>query len=197
MAARTPLFDRIRIRRAEDPTAKPQERHCDHAGCANAGVFRAPKGRGREGQFYFFCLDHVRAYNQSYNYFSGMQDAEVAAYQRDALTGHRPTWPIGVKGARRPAAAAYSDPFDVFGLGGFNPAGSARAEEKPRIQPMALKAFDVLSLEPTAQPQDIKNRYKELVKRLHPDANGGDRSREGILQDVIKAYNTLRSLGYC
>ena len=52
-------------------------------------------GRLREGQYFCFCLDHVREYNATYNYFNGMTDEAVRLYQKEALTGHRPTWKMG------------------------------------------------------------------------------------------------------
>ena len=44
---------------------------------------------------------------------------------------------------------------------------------------------------------EIKSRFKELVKRHHPDANGGDRASEDKLREIIEAYNYLKSAGYC
>ena len=72
---------------------------CQWKGCRAAGRHKAPRGRGRDGQFYVFCLEHVRQYNASYNYFDGMNDAEVEDFQKEALTGHRPTWKMGVNPA--------------------------------------------------------------------------------------------------
>ena len=57
------------------------------------------------------------------------------------------------------------------------------------------KAFDVLGLEADATAQDVKTRFKVLVKRHHPDANGGDRSSEDKLREIIQAYNYLKSIG--
>ncbi len=97
----SPLFDRIRIRPScDEPRREAREPACESVGCAATGLYRAPKGRGQEGQYWRFCLDHVRAYNQSYNYFAGMSDAAVAAYQKEAVIGHRPTWPLGVNGSK-------------------------------------------------------------------------------------------------
>ena len=86
---------------------------CSWPGCDKAGAHRAPKGRGREGEYHLFCLDHVRDYNKSYNYFSGMSDDDVATYQKSSITGHRPTWSSGVNawaatGFRPRAEAAYA-----------------------------------------------------------------------------------------
>ena len=56
--------------------------------------------RLREGEYWRFCLEHVRQYNHSYNYFAGMSDEAVARFQKDAITGHRPTWKLGQSGGR-------------------------------------------------------------------------------------------------
>lgn len=175
-------------------------RECDHPACSEGADYRAPKGRGKEGQFWHFCLDHVREYNKSYNYFEGMTDDDVIAYQRDAITGHRPTKPIGVRGGRARAAKAafsgiYDDPFGLFG-GATGSGPDVEAEARPVTGPHR-HAFEIMGLEPGASKEAIKARYKTLVKRHHPDANQGDRSSEDRLRSVINAYNVLRRAGYC
>jgi hypothetical protein len=197
------LFDRIRIgpSEAEEVVEEPARR-CDHAGCAKAGEFRAPMGRGKEGKFFQFCLDHVKAYNATYNYFAGMNDEALAAYAKQEEIGHRPTWKLGVnsKAARmsqrgRVAGGAagpeVEDGFNIFGAR----AGQQTAKQESRVGIVARKALETLGLDDTADKAAIKARYKELVKRFHPDANGGDRSREGTLQEILKAYQTLKSTG--
>jgi hypothetical protein len=176
---------------------------CQHAGCSQTGEFRAPKGRGQEGRFWHFCLDHVRAYNQTYNYFAGMPDDDVLAYQKAATTGHRPTWTMGVnptaqrRSDARSGAPTPDDPFDILGAGrAFRQAGPAEPEGR-RLKLLERRALETLDLPETAAPSEIKSRYKTLVKRLHPDANGGDRSSEEKLRGIIQAYNTLRSAGLC
>lgn len=174
-------------------------RTCAMKGCSEEALYRAPKGRGKEGQYFWFCLDHVREYNKSYNYFQGMKDDDVIAYQRDAVTGHRPTSPIGVRGRRgRAARNAWSgmidDPFGLFGSGEHAPEAEP---ETRRVSGPERHAFEVMGLEPGASKEAIKSRYKTLVKRHHPDANQGDRSSEDRLRSIINAYNALRRAGYC
>ena len=198
----SPIFDRIRVRqRAEEPQATLTP-GCEHPGCAAPGEFRAPKGRGREGQFWRFCLDHVRAYNHTYNYFAGMPDDDVLAYQKAATTGHRPTWTMGVNPASQrrapgqgPAAPEVDDPLDLFASQGFRRAQRPAEPEQRRLKLLERKALETLDLPEAANGAEIKARYKTLVKRLHPDANGGDRSSEEKLRGIIQAYNTLRSAG--
>ena len=207
MNLNSPLFDRIRIRPScDEPQRESREPTCERAGCAASGLYRAPKGRGREGQHWRFCLDHVREYNASYNYFAGMSDDAVAAYQKDAIVGHRPTWSMGVNGSK-PAhteahAAArdwdYADPLGTLRAEGLEETRRARPEPKrPRYGALVMKALDILGLDETADAAAIKAQYKALVKRFHPDAHGGDRSFEERLRDIIKAHGTLKAAGLC
>ncbi|HEX4556802.1 MAG TPA: molecular chaperone DnaJ, partial [Xanthobacteraceae bacterium] len=87
----SPLFDRIRVKPDHDRRLRDTQPTCDWPGCAQSASHRAPKGRAQEREYWCFCLDHVREYNHSYNYFAGMSEDAVALYQKDALTGHRPT----------------------------------------------------------------------------------------------------------
>ncbi|GJE53994.1 MULTISPECIES: J domain-containing protein [Methylobacterium] len=225
MDLNSPLFDSIRIKPTcdEPKTGSAKGRGkgsskasagqtatgdalCEVPGCTHAGLYRAPKGRKHEGQYHRFCIDHVRAYNASYNYFDGMNDDAVQAFQKDAVIGHRPTWAMGTGG--RPAEGkkpeterdwAYADPLGVLRAAGV--AGKERRAPpepmRPRLSPAARKALDVLGLDDTADTAAIKAQYKTLVKRFHPDANGGDRSFEDRLRDIIRAHDVLRAANLC
>jgi curved DNA-binding protein CbpA len=194
------IFDRIRVKRQPEPSPRENVIQCDHPDCSAPGEFRAPKGRNREGQYFCFCLDHVRQYNQSYNYFNGMSDDDVARYQKDSIIGHRPTWTMGARRAAGGAAADADPEFFADPLGVMRSRaeaarrrGAAPEPRGPRVGVAAAKALDTLGLDDTATPETIRARYKELVKRLHPDANGGDRSSEEKLREIIQAYKHLRT----
>src|SRR5438132_13324083 len=129
MNSDSPLFDRIRVRPDKDRRLRAQCPACEWPDCKTPATHRAPKGRLREGEYWRFCLEHVREYNHSYNYFSGMSDDAVLAYQKDAVTGHRPTWKMGFNGgsaAERMFGREQGpeDPFDV--LREFGPGGRPR-----------------------------------------------------------------------
>jgi len=220
-------FDSIRVapRKAkgvEEPPhaqaaakAKANTPGCEWEGCREAGTHRAPRGISPDGlngkidkPYRLFCAPHVRQFNHNYDYFQGMSDADVAAFQRDALTGHRPTWGLGVNaastpggdriGARRPRGKKrlFDDTFGFFeDAGHTRPDPEATARRAPRT--LERQALETLGLEETANLNQIKSRYKELVKRHHPDANGGDRSAEERLRKVIQAYDYLRKSGFC
>jgi curved DNA-binding protein CbpA len=199
-----PLFDRIRVKPGADRRVRTDAPACEWPGCAAAAAHRAPKGRGRERDYWHFCIDHVREYNQAYNFFEGMSDDAVAQYQKDALTGHRPTWRLGVnaKGAGNESASpdigAAADPFSVFselnGARRWRPqAEQAVAHETRMVFNAERKALRVMGLDAEATNEQVKVRFKMLVKQHHPDANGGDRSSEDRLREIIQAYNYLKN----
>ena len=198
-------FDCIRVKPDEDRLRQQTRPTCDWRGCNKPADHRAPMGRGREGQYFNFCLEHVRQYNKSYNYFDGMSDDDVANFQKASLTGHRPTWSMGTR-AGRPSETPRQEGFmhgfsvdDVFGFFGRStvggePRGYAGARPVRRAERKCLTA---LGLDIDATGTEIKARYKSLVKRHHPDSNGGDRRSEDKLREVIQAYNYLKQAGLC
>jgi hypothetical protein len=207
MSNDSPLFDRIRVKPDRDRRLRAELPPCEWPGCKGSATHRAPKGRERANEYWRFCLDHTREYNSTYNFFSGMSDDAVAKFQKDALTGHRPTWKmgsIGGKSAKRAAKEfrggnfATDDPFSLFGEAGDRRSGHARKEPEGRkILNAQRRALDALGLEVDAKRADIKAKFKILVKRHHPDANGGDRGSEAQLREIIQAYNYLKTAGFC
>ena len=204
----SPLFDRIRVKPDKDRRLHAQCPACEWPDCRAPATHRAPKGRIRESEYWRFCLEHVREYNHAYNFFAGMSPDDVARYQRDAVIGHRPTWKMGMNGARSASRSRSSrwhaafegidDPFGMFqdaGAGAGARREASRFENRP-VRNAERKALDALGLEADASPQEVKRRFKTLVKRHHPDANGGDRSSEDQLREIIQAYNYLKSIGF-
>lgn len=168
---------------------------CAEPGCNEAGEFRAPplEGAAPGGgppAFRWMCLDHVRAFNSQYNFFNGMSPEEISAAQRPtagweretrAFAGHDPG----------PRWADFSDPLDAIAARYRR----ERAPERPDGRPLSgqdRESLKILGLEPTIDRTALRQRYSELVRRYHPDRNGGDRSHEGKLQQVIAAYQQLK-----
>ena len=210
MKLNSKYFDSIRVsgKREAEETARQKHPPCQWKGCGRPAPYRAPKGRGHDGEYYVFCVDHVRAYNATYNYFDGMSDAEVVDFQKDAVTGHRPTWKVGANSWAHGTSARVSGAARAAGAGGFrahDPHGlfaerarQARAEPVERrrpLRPVERKSLESLHLPETASKAEIKARFKELVKRHHPDSNGGDTRSEDTLREIIQAYNYLKKAG--
>jgi hypothetical protein len=194
-------FDSVRAKPAGESLAPKAGPTCQWKGCQSAGLYKAPVGRGLEGKYYLFCLDHVRQFNSSYNYFEGWSTAEVEAFQKDAVIGHRPTWKAGmsggIRGYRHKAGSggsftgAFTDPHSVLG----GRLGRNRVAPGRRLKPLERKSLEALGLDEGADRARIKARFKELVKRHHPDANGGDKRSENKLREIIQAYNYLKQAG--
>jgi len=182
--------------------ASPASKRCSSPGCRETAESRAPKNRYDLEDRQWLCREHLREHNRSWDYFAGMSHDEIERYCLDAITGHRPTWPLGKRAAgsrteaRDQTGGAYwsyqfEDGFAVFEEAA-EPAGPPR---RSRLTKGQLDALSVLNLEENATLHEIKARYKELVKRFHPDANGGNRGTEERLKQVIKAYGHLRATG--
>ena len=205
-----PKFVDIRVRppkageappeQADVFTLKPGERACDHQGCRRAATAKAPKGRGLEGEFYQFCAPHAAEYNKHWDFFAGMNEAEVQQWQADARTGHRPTWAFRASSKSREAAGAaarngetFVDPLGVLAAARKRAEQAKVAESARPMGKLERIALADLGLELQTEPAAIRARYHELLKRLHPDANGGDRSTEDKLARVIKAFKVLKA----
>lgn len=212
-----PRFTDIRVKppKPEDEQAqadvlglKPGETPCQWPDCRRAATARAPKSRERLNDFYEFCQAHAGEYNKGWNFYAGMNEGEIrAAQENEAMTGGRPTWEMKAGRFSREAAAfaakvgsdraegggSWRDSFGLFGRRGR--AGGAAAPEEHRVGRLERSALADLDLEPGADKAKIKARYHELLKRCHPDTNGGDRAAEAKLQRVIKAWKTLKKSG--
>jgi len=196
----SPLFDKIRVKPGEDRRRDPGAPCCEWKGCANAATHRAPKGRSNENEHWRFCLDHVRQYNHSYNYFAGMSADDVSKYQKDAVTGHRPTWKMGTGNTPGGMEFNATDPLNLFREFNGGAGWRKRAEQAAPVRTVRnaeRKALNVLGLDVGVEAAEIKARFKELVKRHHPDANGGDRACEDMLREIIQAYGYLKAAGFC
>ncbi|MGW6777765.1 J domain-containing protein [Brucella pseudogrignonensis] len=210
MTTHSKLFDSIRIRPKKEAEKKSSGPCCQWDGCDKPGTHRAPVGRMREGEYLHFCVDHVREYNKNFNYFSGLSDGEISKFQKDAITGNRPTWSTASNSnasartspdmaTRRSGSAAYHnrlrDPFNFVKDAKSNPGTAKAVQRKPRT--LEVKALATLGLDANSTSDMIKSRYKELVKQHHPDANGGDRGSEERFREVIQAYQLLKTAGFC
>ena len=173
-------------------------RSCMEPGCEEPGEFRAPPLEGASDggrpNFRWFCLDHVRAFNARYNYFNGMTADEIHHAQRPLAGWERETRAFASAGGGAPPRwADFSDPIDAIGA----KFGEARAAAGMRRDGKPLSARDREHLRTLDLPVDadrvaLRKRYGELVRRYHPDRNGGDRSHEARLQQAIAAYQELR-----
>jgi hypothetical protein len=194
--ARTPPNDRPNAR--FHGRVEGTGRDCDADGCDQPGEFRAPlmdsprlRGDG-PGGYRYFCLDHVREFNAKYNFFTGMSTDEIHEAQRPFAGWERETRAFASNGADRPPKwSDFSDPLDAIGARFRERMAAERKDGKP-LSGEDRRALKVLGLATDADRKGLRTRYSELVRKFHPDRNGGDRSMEKALQDVIAAYQQLK-----
>jgi hypothetical protein len=169
-------------------------RHCAEAGCDAPGEFRAPGGVGSDfdgpGAWRWLCLDHVRAFNAEYNYFNGMSPEEIQAAQNPYGGWDRETRAFAANGTPGPRWADFHDPLDAIGAR-FRAASRVRTDGR-ELSEGDRRHLRVLGLDLDADRRALRMRYAELVRRYHPDRNGGDRSHEKALRAVIEAYTALK-----
>lgn len=188
-APHTVMMRRLSLENSAKTAPQPQVRPCDHRGCAAKGDFRAPRSRADLQVFYWFCLEHVRAYNAAWNYYAGMSEAEIEAELRNDTVWQRPSWPLGSR-----IAAGFAVRMQDYGLFDLDEAAAGPREVacKRPLTPQE-EALAIFELNPPITVSGLKARYKELVKRHHPDSHGGDKVAEEKLKVINKAYSTLKA----
>jgi len=175
----------------------PGANHCSHPGCSEPGEFRAPPEEGpRSGYdgprgWRYFCLDHVREFNARYNFFNGMTAEEITAQQRPYAGWERETRAFSPGAGGTPRWSDFLDPLDAIQARYGTGRHAARQDGRPLSDP-ERRALRVMGLDADIDRRGLRQRYSELVRRYHPDRNGGDRSHEKKLQDVIDAYTLLK-----
>ena len=182
----------------------PGDRPCAHAGCTEHGEFRVPgahrPGFDGPGSYRWMCLTHVRDYNARYNFFDGMSADEILSAQRpfggwDSNGWATETRAFSATGADAPPKwADFKDPLDALGAR-FRDNRQRTEDAAAGISAEQRSAYTTLGLEPGADRRAIRSAYSALVRKYHPDRNGGDRTHEKKLQAVVEAYAQLRGQG--
>ncbi len=179
--------------RAYDPDPAAPGRCCDIPGCPNLGEYRAPKSRDALREWFWFCLDHVRAYNASWDFYKGMSPGQIEAHMRDDTGWQRPTWPLGRLGGGMPEEDFIHDRMDILGAAGMRQGRGSNSSDPTRPPADLRQPLDALGLTWPVSLDEVKSRYHELAKRHHPDANGGDRASEERFKSINMAYAQVRS----
>ncbi|UWQ80457.1 J domain-containing protein [Leisingera sp. S132] len=191
MSVRSAKKKNPRGRRAATGASETSQRVCDKDGCEEAGKFRAPKAPDVLDDYYWFCQEHVREYNNQWNFFEGTTEAELNAQRSKDKVWERETKPMGDPEARAWARLGIEDPHQVLGANATQNPGRA-AKTGRRLPPTERRAIEILEAKDDWSKADIRKSYKKLIKVLHPDMNGGDRSQEEQLQEVRWAWDQIK-----
>ncbi|MWD26198.1 DnaJ domain-containing protein [Aquicoccus sp. SCR17] len=180
-----------RGRRGMSGASETSTRVCEHEGCEQAGLYRAPKAPDVLDDFYWFCKDHVREYNLKWDFFHGKTEAEM-----NAQTSTDKVWDRQTKAWTDPEQRAWArlgieDAHQVLGSNATRNPGKQVTGTR-RLPPTERRAVEILDAKDDWSKADVRKAYKALIKVLHPDMNGGDRSQEEQLQEVMWAWDQLK-----
>ncbi len=180
-------------RRGMSGAFETSTRVCDHAGCEEAGQYRAPKSPDTLDDYWWFCRDHVREYNLKWNFFSGQTEEEFQKFIDSSRVWDRPTKPFGkaTEEDRAWARLGVEDPHQILGENATRNPGRVATNGR-KLPPTERRALEILDARDTWSRSEIRKQYKSLVKDLHPDMNGGDRSDEDRLQEVVWAWDQIK-----
>ncbi len=160
---------------------------CDDPDCNLPGLYRAPKSRDNLRDYHHFCLDHVREYNKKWDYFKDYEEDAIYAHMRDAAIGERPTWPAhkpNFEQTIKRAANFWGAAFDLK-------AEQKKAEEQALKSPVR-EAFKALGLTFDVDFTAVKQKFRQLVKKYHPDARPDDPRATERFKIITAAYITLK-----
>lgn len=183
---------KTRGRRSMSGAVESTDKPCAYPGCPECGQYRAPKSPDQLDDFVWFCKEHIREYNLKWNFFNGTTEEELQKLVDSSRVWDRPTEPF----SRRPdegrawARLGIKDPLEILGEKGTRSAPVST--QTRRLPPTERKAIEILDARDTWTRAELRKQYKSLVKDLHPDLNGGNRSDEERLQEVVWAWDQLK-----
>ncbi len=165
------------------------ENICDHKNCKNIGKYKAPIEKDNSKKFKWLCLDHIKKFNQSWDYFKGMSDEEICKFLKSDMTWHKPT-------------QSFSSPDNFFnilwkntlneGMDILNHENINKIKSEINFVDKDIEAFKIIELEVGTKWDQIQNKFKKLVKKYHPDMNAGNKKFEEKLKIITLAYTQLK-----
>ncbi len=181
-------------RRGMSGAFETSQRACEHPGCEETGQYRAPKSPDNLEEFLWFCREHVREYNLKWNFFDGTTEAEMEAQLDRDRVWDRPTKPFKKSVEEKAwARLGVDDAHQVLGENATRNPGKSTTGGTRKLPPTERRAIQILEAKDHWTKPEIRKSYKALIKILHPDMNGGDRSDEERLQEVVWAWDQIKA----
>ncbi len=156
------------------------ENLCNHPDCQEFGDYRAPIGYDNLNNYQWFCLDHIKDFNKNWNYHNKMNADQIENDIRYDTIWRRPTKPFG-------SGMKYFN----FTLNGEEMGSIENPNQDLNKKNKLFGSLSVLDLDINADINLIKKRYKELVKKFHPDITGNSKKNIDKFRKIIEAYNYL------
>ena len=171
---------------------KTSFKKCDKDGCNEKGKFKAPKSRILLNEYYFFCLEHIKEYNKSWDFYKGLSVNQIESSMREDIIWNRPSWPL--KGNPYKVIEQINNFFseDIEHLNYENKDSYFKNKLiDENLTEEEDKALSILSLKLPLTLEKIKKNYKKLVKIFHPDVNGNNKDKENKFKDINNSYKIL------
>ena len=191
MSVKSAKKNNPRGRRSMSGAQETSTRVCEHEACNEAGQYRAPRAPDVLDEFKWFGKDHVREYNLKWNFFDGQTEAEINAQKAKDKVWERETKTFTDPEARAWARLGIEDPHQVLGANATQNPGKGGGASR-RLPPTERRAIEILEAKDNWTKAEVRKAYKKLIKVLHPDMNGGDRSQEEQLQEVVWAWDQIK-----
>ena len=171
---------------------KTSFKKCDKVDCNEKGKFKAPKSRILLNEYYFFCLEHIKEYNKSWDFYKGLSVNQIESSMREDIIWNRPSWPL--KGNPYKVIEQINNFFseDIEHLNYENKDSYFKNKLiDENLTEEEDKALSILSLKLPLTLEKIKKNYKKLVKIFHPDVNGNDKKAEEKFKEINKSYKLI------
>ena len=172
---------------------KTIHKNCDKKGCSARGEFKAPKSRIKLNEYYYFCLTHIKEYNKSWDFYKGLTVDQIEKSINKDSVWDRPSWPLKGNPSR------VMEQINEFMNNDYNLFENDRNQREfynnrlldetlTSEQNLALKS---LGLKLPINLEEIKKKYKKLVKIFHPDVNDNNKEAENKFKEINESYKIL------
>ena len=171
---------------------KTHYKKCDSPKCNEKGEYRAPKSRVMLNKYFYFCLDHIKEYNKSWDFYKGMSVEQIENSMRSDTFWDRPSWPL--KNSFKNTFDEFNEYVEDFVKNDDEKINDTYFKNKLLDESLTIeeaKALKELDLKMPISLEKIKKNYKKLVKIFHPDVNGNNKDAEEKFKQINESYKLL------
>ena len=162
---------------------------CEWENCMEIGNYKAPMEKDNSKNYKWLCVEHIKLFNKSWDYFDGMNQNEIEIFLKSDMTWHRPTQKFGSSDNFFNILwnNALNDKFNFF-----KHEKNTHSLNEKKLSEKDIDAFKIMGLELNESWPIIQKKFKTLVKKFHPDKNSGNKQFEDKLKKITLAYSHLR-----
>ena len=171
---------------------KTNYKKCDSPKCNEKGEYKAPKSRVMLNEYFYFCLDHIKEYNKSWDFYKGMSVEQIENSVRSDTFWDRPSWPL--KNSFKNIFDEFNEYVEDFVKNDDDKINDTYFKNKLLDESLTIeeaKALKELDLKMPISLEKIKKNYKKLVKIFHPDVNGNNKDAEEKFKQINESYKLL------